>query len=127
MKDLYEISPQQDFSVLKWTLKREPERISRIIGSDQWGYQIVPITIEKVHGHYPLTERSDDHAEDLREAIKLYNSDSKKIKYLATDKLSVIGHLPAYKSEFIRIFVFDKDGKLDCDRLTKEISSMIKS
>lgn len=127
MKDLYEISPQPDFSVLKWTLKREPERISKIIGSDQWGYQIVPITIEKIHGHYPLTERTDDHAEDLREAIKLYNSDSKKITYLATDKLSVIGHLSAYKSEFIRIFAFDKDGKLDCDRLTKEISSIIKS
>lgn len=125
MKDLYETSPQPTFSVLKWELKREPEKFSQIIGSNNWGYQIVPITVEKIHSHYPLTENSGEHAEDLREAVKLFNPDTKKITYLAADKLSVIGHLSYYKSEFVRIFVFDENNTLDHDRITREIRSMI--
>lgn len=125
MKDLYETSPQPTFSVLKWELKREPDKFSRIIGSNNWGYQIVPITVEKIHSHYPLTQNSGEHAEDLREAVKLFDPDTKKITYLAADKLSVIGHLSYYKSEFVRIFVFDENNTLDHDRITREIRSMI--
>lgn len=127
MKDLYETSPQPSFSVLKWELKREPQKISEIIGGDNWGYQIIPITIEKIHGHYPLTERSNKHDEDLREAVKLYDADKETISYLAADSLSIIGHLSYYKSEFVRIFVFDEDGSLDYEKITREIRSMIQS
>ena len=127
MKDLYESSPQPSFSVLQWELKRAPEKISEIIGSDNWGYQIVPITVEKIHSHYPLTEKSDKHAEDLREAVKIYDAETNKISYLAADKLSVIGHLAYYKSEFIRIFVFDENGSLDYDHITREIRNLIQS
>lgn len=127
MKDLYETSPQAAFSVLKWELKREPDKISQIIGDSKWGYQIVPITVEKIHSHYPLTERPDEHAEDLREAVKLYDPDNGKISYLATDRLSVIGHLSYYKSEFVRIFVFDESNELDHERITREIRNMIQS
>ncbi len=127
MKDLYSVSPQQPFSVLKWALKQEPSQFSKIIGSDNWGYQIVPITVEKIHGHYPLTENSSEHAEELRDAIKLFDSDTQKITYLAADKLSVIGHLSYYKSEFIRIFVFDENDALDYDRISREIRNMIQT
>ena len=127
MKDLYESSPQSSFSVLKWQLRRHPETISDIIGSDNWGYQIVPITIEKIHGHYPLTEQTDKHVEDLREAVKLYDLDAKEITYLATDNLSVIGHLSYYKSEFVRIFTFNEADDLDFNRINREIKNLIQS
>lgn len=127
MKDLYEISPQAPFSVLKWHLRRNPEKISQIIGNDHWGYQIVPVKIEKIHGHYPLTEQTDAHAEDLREAVKLYNPDTTELTYLATDDLSVIGRLSYYKSEFIRIFVFDETDQLNHEHITREIRSLIQS
>lgn len=126
MKDLYETSPQAAFSVLKWELKKEPEKFTDIMG-DKWGYQIVPITVEKIHSHYPLTERTDEHVEELREAVKLYDSDTQKISYLAADRLSVIGHLSCYKGEFVRIFVFDEKEELEYDRITREIRSMIQS
>lgn len=127
MKDLYEVSPDPTFSVLKWQLRRNPDKITQIIGSDRWGYQIVPVTIEKIHGHYPLTEQADEHAEDLREAVKLYNPDTREVKYLAADRLSVIGHLAYYKSEFIRIFVFDEKDGLDHKRIEQEIRALIQS
>lgn len=127
IKDLYEGSPQPAFSVLKWKLKKEPDRISAIIGNDNWGYQIIPISIEKIHSHYSLTESTEEHAEDLREAVKLYDKDTEKITYLATDKLSVIGHLSYFKSEFIRIFVFDEKDTLNYDRISRDIRSMIQS
>ena len=41
IKDLYEDSPSQEFAVLKWELKKNPDKITQIIGSDRWGYQIV--------------------------------------------------------------------------------------
>lgn len=127
LKDLYETAPQPTFSVLKWHLKASPKRISSIVGSDNWGYQIVPVAIEKVRGHYPLTEIADKHSEDLREAVKLYDPDTKAITYLASDELSVIGHLSCYKSEFIRIFVFDEKDELDYDRINRDIRALIQS
>ena len=48
MKDLYEESPSEEFAVLKWQLKRNPNKMTEIIGTDRWGYQIVPITIERM-------------------------------------------------------------------------------
>ena len=127
MKDLYETSPQPTFAVLKWELKREPEKFSQIIGSKNWGYQIVPITVEKIHSHYSLTENSGEHAEDLCEAVKLFDPDTRKITYLAADRLSVIGHLAYYTSEFIRVFVFDETNTLEHERITREIRSMIQA
>lgn len=127
-KDLYEESPSSEFSVLKWHLKRNPEKITQIIGTNKWGYQIVPISIEKIHSHYSLSERSVSHQEDLREAVKLYDEDNKKISYLAEDKLSVINRLANYKSEFIRIYVLEEKGKkYDYKKMHQEINALIKS
>lgn len=127
MKDLYDGSPQEVFSNLKWVLKKEPEKISEIIGDTNWGYQIVPITIEKIHGHYPLTEKADKYEEELREAVKLYDVETNTITYLAADKLSIIGHLSYYKSEFIRIFVFDENDSLDYKKITRGIRGLIQT
>jgi len=126
-KDLYETSPKQEFSVLKWELKKNPNKITEIVGSDKWGYQIIPITLEKVHGYYGLSER-DINPEDLREAVKLYDADTNKISYLAEDRLSVISKLANYKSEFIRIYVLEERGKdYDYDKMNQDICALIMS
>lgn len=124
-KDLYESSPSQEFSVLKWELKKNPDEITKIVGSDRWGYQIVPITLEKIHGLYGISERNIN-PEDLREAVKLYDSDTEKISYLAEDKLSIISKLANYKSEFVRIYVLEEKGKeYDYEKMHQEIRSLI--
>lgn len=126
MKDLYEESPSAEFAVLKWELKRNPDKLTEIIGTDRWGYQIVPITIEKIHSHYTLTEGSVNHEEDLREAVKLYDEDNEKISYLAEDKLSIVNRLANYKSEFIRIYVLEEKGKVyDYAKMHQSIKSLI--
>lgn len=126
-KDLYETSPRQEFSVLKWELKRNPNKITEIVGSDRWGYQIVPITLEKVHGYYGISER-DINQEDLREAVKLYDPDTNKISYLAEDRLSVISKLANYKSEFVRIYVLEERGKVyDYSKMHQDICALITS
>ncbi len=126
-KDLYEISPKQEFSVLKWELKKNPNKITEIVGSDRWGYQIVPIMLEKVHGSYGISER-DINPEDLREAVKLYDADADKISYLAEDPLSVISKLANYKSEFVRIYVLEERGATyDYDKIHREIRALITS
>ena len=126
-KDLYEKSPRQEFAVLKWELKRNPSKITEIVGSDRWGYQIVPITLEKVHGYYGISER-DINEEDLREAVKLYDPDTNKISYLAEDQLSVISKLANYKSEFVRIYVLEERGKVyDYNKMHQDISALITS
>lgn len=128
LKDLYEESPSTEFSVLKWELRKNPQKISEIIGSDKWGYQIVPISIEKIHSHYTLTEGSRNHEEDLREAVKLYDKDTRTVSYLAEDKLSIVNRLANYKSEFIRIYVLEeKNKKYDYEKISKEIKSLITS
>ena len=127
IKDLYEEYPQPTFSVLKWKLKREPEQISEIIGSELWGYQIILLTIEKIQNRYPLTERTDEHEEELREAIKLFNPDTCDISYLAADNKSVIGHLSNYKSEFIRIYIYDEKSEIDHNKIRNKINNLIKS
>ena len=126
-KDLYESSPSPDFAVLKWQLKRNPEKITEIVGNDRWGYQIVPITLEKVHGSYTISERNID-PEDLREAVKLYDKDNGKISYLAGDDLSIISKLANYKSEFTRIYVLAGHGQ-DCnyDKIHQDIRALITS
>lgn len=125
LKDLYEDSPQKRFAVLKWLLQRYPERIEEALNNTPWGYQIIPITIEKIHNHYPLTENQDAHAEDLREAVKIYDNETNKISYLAADNLSIIGHLSSFRSEFIRIFVFDEKDELNYSQAAQEINNLI--
>ena len=124
---MYDASPQQPFAVLKWQLKRDPKSISEIVGSDNWGYQIVTVTVEKIHSNYPLTENADEHAEGLREAVKLYDPETGKFSYLAADSMSVIGHLSNYKSEFVRIFVFDEKAELDYQKISQDIGSKIQA
>lgn len=127
IKDLYADSPSQEFAVLKWELKRNPDKITQIIGSDRWGYQIIPITIEKIHNSYTVMEKNAD-PEDLREAVKLYDPDSGKISYLAADKLSIVSKLANYKSEFIRIYVLEEKGKMyDYEKMHQEIKALIAS
>lgn len=87
----------------------------------------MPITLEKVHGHYGISER-DINPEDLREAVKLYDADTDQITYLAEDRLSVINKLANYKSEFIRIYVLEERGKeYDYQRMHREITALIQS
>lgn len=127
-KDLYEESPSPEFSVLKWELRRNPEKITELLKTDRWGYQIVPISIERIHSHYTLTEGNQNHEEDLREAVKLYDIDNDKISYLAEDKLSVINRLANYKSEFIRIYVLEERGKnYNYDKMHQDIKNLIQS
>lgn len=127
-KDLYEESPSSEFSVLKWELKKNPEKITEILGTDRWGYQIVPITIEKIHSHYTLTEGGKNHDEDLREAVKLYDADTENVSYLAEDKLSVVNRLANYKSEFIRIYVLqEKNVDYDYEKMHQDIKALITS
>lgn len=128
IKDLYEESPSQEFSVLKWELKKNPKHITELLGTDRWGYQIAPITIEKIHSHYSLQDGTDKHEEDMREAVKLYDLDDKKISYLAADKLSVISKLSNYNSEFIRIYILEEtDSNYDYDKMHNSIKSLISS
>lgn len=128
IKDLYEENPSVDFTALKWHLKKNPDKITEILGTDMWGYQIVPITIEKIHGHYSITEAIKDHEEELRDAVKVYDPDTKKISYLAEDKLSIINKLANYKSEFIRIYMLsDKNSSSDFKNIYDKINELIKS
>lgn len=127
-KDLYEDSPTSEFSVLKWELKKNPEKITEILGTNRWGYQIVPITIEKIHSHYTLSEGSVNHEEELREAVKLFDIDNNKISYLAEDKLSVVNKLAHYKSEFIRIYVLEEKGHTyNYEKMHQDIKALITS
>lgn len=126
-KDLYKVSPKQEFSVLKWELKKNPDKITEIVGSDRWGYQIASITLEKVHESYGISER-DINPEDLREAVKLYDPDTGKISYLAEDSLSVISKLANYKGEFVRIYVLEERGKdYDYNKMHQDIRALIAS
>ena len=127
IKDLYEESPSPEFAVLKWKLRKDPYTFTKIIGSDRWGYQIVPIEIEKIHSSYKVAEKNVD-PEALREAVKLYDTDSRKISYLAGDRLSIVSKLANYKSEFIRIYVLEeKEKKYDYQKMHQEIKSLITS
>lgn len=128
MKNLYDENPSSDFSSLKWHLIKDPETISKIIGTNRWGYQIKAITLERIHGQYPISEAIQNHEEELREAIKVYDPNTKSISYLAEDKLSIINRLANYKSEFIRIYVLEeKKSAYDYDTINHKINELIKS
>ena len=123
-KDLFDISPRPEFSVLKWTLTKEPNKISGIVGNDKWGYQIIRITLEKIHSHYGVSEKCAD-PEDLREAVKLYDYDTGAITYLAEDAFSIISN---YCSEFIRIYVLEeKDKEYDYENMHTSIIDLLAS
>ena len=125
MKDMYENSPSQEFSVLKYELQKNPDKISELIGTDRWGYQIAPLMIEKIHNSYKVAEKNADF-EDLREAVKLYDMDTGQLSYLAGDKQSVVNKLANYKTEFIRVYVLEEKGKkYDYERMHNEIKEMI--
>ena len=125
IKDLYEDTPGPKLTIIKRELKKNPANISKIVGSDEWGYQIIPITLEKIHSSYKISEENASE-EDLREAVKLYNPDSKEITYLAADNLSIISKLANYKSEFVRIYALEERGKeKDYNRMRREIEGLI--
>lgn len=125
IKDLYNDEPGQKLTILKRELKKNPDNISKIVGSDKWGYQIVPITVEKIHYSYKISEKNASE-EDLREAVKLFDPDSKEISYLAADKLSIVSKLADYTSEFVRIYVLEERGKeQDYELMHKRIEELL--
>lgn len=125
IKDLYIDEPGQKLAILKRELKKNPENISKIVGSDKWGYQIIPITVEKIHRSYAISERNASE-EDLREAVKLYDSASEEISYLAADKLSIVSKLADFTSEFVRIYVLEERGQnLDYDLMRQKIDELL--
>ena len=91
------------------------------------GMSVFQTEVEKIQNRYPLIESADEHEEELREAVKLYGTETHVLSYLAADTLSVIGHLSNYKNEFIRIFVFDENNKLDFQKISREIRNIIPS
>ncbi len=128
LKDIYETEPSPQFTILKWILKNEPEKIHDCIGHERWGYNIAPITLEKVHAQYPINYESNDHEEALRDAIKLYDLKEDSISYLGADKLSIIGKLSNYRSEFIRIYIFEKDINDErCKLIYERINRLLQS
>lgn len=127
IKGLYENEEDNNnkkFKNLSDKLKSEPSIFSNIIGSNLWGYQQSSISIEKIKVNEKEKLRPE-LVEELREAVKLYDKETKEISYLALDDLSVIGHLSNLKSSFIRIFVFDENDKLDHQKITHEISDLL--
>jgi hypothetical protein len=127
IKDMYSTSPRPQFSTLKWTLKRNPEVITEIVGSEKWGYQIVPLTIEKIRGEYSWDEAMNVESESLREAIRMYDIEDGKLNYLAVDKLSIINKLSNNKSEFIRIYVLDEMEDEKYKEIKQKIEALIQS
>ena len=128
LKDLYEESPSPEFSTLRWILKRNPETLSKILRTDRWGYQIVPIRVERLPGHFKISDINLNHEEDLREAVKLYDIEKGEISYLAQDNLSIISRLASYKSEFIRIYVLEEKARpQDYDQMHDDINALIRS
>lgn len=57
MKDMYEIPRLRNFPVLKYELQKNPDKISELIGTDRWGYQIAPLMIEKIHNSYKVQKK----------------------------------------------------------------------
>jgi len=125
IKDLYEGKPSSGEAILlKRFLKREPKRISKILGTDRWGYQIAPVQIEKIHGHN-LASTKEDRQEELREAVKLYD-EIHGISFIAEDDCSVIGKLAYYTNELIRVYVFDEKGsRRDYNKIKRKLNELI--
>ncbi len=74
-----------------------------------------------------MSEKNAD-SEALREAVKLYDTDSGEISYLAGDRLSIVSKLANYRSEFIRIYVLEEKGKkYDFKKMHQDIKSLITS
>ena len=80
-----------------------------------------------MHGSYNISEKTAN-PEDLREAVKLYDPETKRISYLAGDQMSIISKLANYKGEFIRIYVLEERGKLyDYEKIRNDIRALIVS
>lgn len=125
IKDLYNDESGQKLTILKRELKKNPDNISKIVGSDKWGYQIVPITVEKIHYSYNVSEKNASE-EELREAVKLFDPDSREISYLAADKLSIVSKLADYTSEFVRIYVLEeREKEQDYELMHKKIEELL--
>lgn len=127
IKDLYSDNPRTEFSVLKWILKRNPEKITDIIDSERWGYQIVPITLEGIQGRYSVEKAQKIDVENLREAVKMYDKTTESVTYLAADDLSIVNKLADYRSEFIRIFVLEEKDDMEYKRIEQAIKAEIQS
>lgn len=125
IKDLYSDTQNNELIILKRELMKNPEKITKILGTDRWGYQIVSIKIEKISNRYNIN-KIDVSEEDLREAVKIYDLQEKKISYLAADDLSIIGKLSDYTSEFVRIYVLEeKNHCYDYIKMRDDISRFL--
>lgn len=125
MKDLYEESPSPEMTLLKNELKKNPEKITQIIGHDNWGYHVGSVQVEKIQRSYKIAEKEADE-ESLREAVKLYNPDTKEISYLAGDDLSIISKLSNYKSDFIRIYFLEESEENNSEEKHSEMKRKIR-
>jgi hypothetical protein len=125
IRDLHENNNSSSKSVLlKRLLKKEPKRITDILGTNRWGYQIAPIRIEKIHGHNPASAK-EKLQEELREAVKLYDREQ-GISFIAEDECSVIGKLAYYTNELIRVFVFEeKESQMDYDNIKRKLDDLL--
>lgn len=126
VKDLHEENSSSEAVVLlKRILKKEPQIITKILGTECWGYQITPVRIEKIHGHN-LASNREHQEEELREAIKLYD-ETHGISFIAEDSCSVIGKLSYFTNELVRVYVLEKQSsQRDYDAITKELSNLIR-
>lgn len=127
IKDLHKGSSSTKFHVLKMELEKYPEAITEILGIDEnsWGYQIMPVKFECIPAHYSFTKGIQEYEEELREAIKVVDS-NEKISYLALDELSIINKLADYKSEALRIFMIEDESKnYDYETIRNKIDKLI--
>lgn len=125
VKDLHEEKSSSEAVLLKRILKKEPQKITDILGTECWGYQIAPVRIEKIHGHN-LASNREHQEEELRESIRLYD-ETHGISFIAEDTCSVIGKLAYFTNELIRVYVLeDKCSQRDYDAITKKLNELIK-
>lgn len=123
VKNLYEGEGSSEAILLKRYLRREPQKITQVLETKYWGYQIAPVKIEKIHGHN-LASKKELYQEDLREAIKLYDEEH-GISYIAEDDCSVIGKLAYYTNEMIRVYILEEDERRSYDVLKNRLSKLI--
>lgn len=125
--DLYDKCKKSELTILEREVKKNPEEFSKIlgVGENRWGYNKLPINVECIPAHINFNE-SDDYEEELREAIKVVDSNG-DMSYLATDRDSVISKMADFTSETFRIFVVEEENQhLDYDRIKRAIDSHLK-
>lgn len=127
IKDLNIKTTDNKLSILERELKEYPEKITTILDVDEnsWGYQTMVSDFECIPSHYSFDKGIDEYPEELREAIKVIDSNG-EISFLAMDNLSIINKLTDYKNKVLRIFMIEEEGKIyDYDSIRDKIDKLI--